>query len=325
MQIARCFRDEDLRADRQPEFTQIDLEISFPTEEEIYALIEGLFARLLPLVGIEVSTPFRRLTYAEAMASYGIDRPDLRFGLEIRDVTALVEDSSFGVFAKAFSDGGVVRAIVIPGGAATSRSKLDAWGEVAKKNGLPGLLTLKRLNGELAFQVKSVLADELEPIAERARARRGGSRPNGRRLGGRRGAGARGAAARARPPARPDPGRERGSSSGSPSSRSSSGTPRTAAGTRPIIRSPAPTRATSSTLAIDPGAGAGARLRRGAQRHRARRRLDPDPRLARCSRASSRCSASPPRRRSSASASCSTPCASALRRTAGSPSASTAS
>jgi aspartyl-tRNA synthetase len=165
IQIARCFRDEDLRADRQPEFTQIDLEISFPTEEEIYELVEGLFARLMPLVGVEIATPFRRLTHAESMARYGIDRPDLRFDLEIRDVTRLVEDSSFGVFARAFSEGGVVRAIVVPGGGATTRSKIDSWGELAKKHGLPGLLTLKRLNGELAFQVKSVLAEELAPIA----------------------------------------------------------------------------------------------------------------------------------------------------------------
>jgi len=167
IQIARCFRDEDLRADRQPEFTQIDLEMSFPSEEEVYALIEGLFARLLPVVGVEISTPFPRFTYAEAMARYGVDRPDLRFGLEIRDVTALVEESSFGVFAKVFREGGVVRAMVLPGGAATTRSRLDAWGETAKKNGLPGLLALRRQNGELVFTVKSVLADELEPIAER--------------------------------------------------------------------------------------------------------------------------------------------------------------
>jgi aspartyl-tRNA synthetase len=165
LQIARCFRDEDLRADRQPEFTQIDLELSFPTEREIFSLIEGLFKRLMKQIGVTIKTPFRKMKYSEAMARFGVDRPDLRFGLEIRDVTALVEGSSFGVFAKAFIEGGVVRAIVVPGGASTSRSKVDSWGELAKKSGLPGLLTLKRVDGELQFQVKSVLADELEPIA----------------------------------------------------------------------------------------------------------------------------------------------------------------
>jgi len=165
LQIARCFRDEDLRADRQPEFTQIDLEMSFPSEEDVFELIEGLFARLMPIVGAEARTPFPRLTHGQAMARYGVDRPDLRFGLEIRDVTALVEDSTFGVFAKAFAEGGTVRAIVVPGGAAASRSKIDGWSEVAKRHGLPGLLTLKRVDGGLLFQVKSVLTEELEPIA----------------------------------------------------------------------------------------------------------------------------------------------------------------
>ncbi len=165
LQIARCFRDEDLRADRQPEFTQIDLELSFPTEEEIFALVEGLFVRLLKLIDVEVATPFRRLTHADAMARYGIDRPDLRFGLELRELTEIVADSSLGLFSKACATGGVVRAIVVPAGAAVTRSRVDAWGELAKKQGLPGLLALKRLNGELAFSVKSVLADELEAWA----------------------------------------------------------------------------------------------------------------------------------------------------------------
>ncbi|HEX9798749.1 MAG TPA: aspartate--tRNA ligase [Thermoanaerobaculia bacterium] len=165
LQIARCFRDEDLRADRQPEFTQVDLELSFPTEEEIFALLEGLFVRLMRLVGVELAAPFPRLTYAEAMASFGTDRPDLRFGLEIHDVTREVADSSFQVFSKTSIEGGVVRAIVVPAGASATRSRVDAWSEVAKRHGLPGLLTLKRVNGALTFQVKSVHADELEPIA----------------------------------------------------------------------------------------------------------------------------------------------------------------
>ena len=166
MQIARCFRDEDLRADRQPEFTQIDLEMSFPTEEDIFELIEGLFARIFPMVGIAVATPFRRLTYDDAMARFGSDKPDLRFGVEIQDVTAVAASSSFKVFQKAAAEGGVVRAIVVPSGAAISRSQTDLWSDFVKKQGLPGVLLLKRSNGELAFSVKQGLApEELEAIA----------------------------------------------------------------------------------------------------------------------------------------------------------------
>jgi aspartyl-tRNA synthetase len=166
MQIARCFRDEDLRADRQPEFTQIDLEMSFPNEEDVYALIEGLFARIFPIVGIEVQAPFRRMTHAEAVARYGIDRPDLRFGVSILDITGVAGSSSFKVFQKAAGEGGVVRAIVVPGGAAISRSQTDLWAEFVKKHGLPGVLLLKKVNGEIAFNVKQGLtAAEMEAFA----------------------------------------------------------------------------------------------------------------------------------------------------------------
>jgi len=158
MQIARCFRDEDLRADRQPEFTQIDVEISFPTEEQIYTLVEGLFALLFPLVGIEITTPFRRFTYAEAMARYGSDRPDLRFGLEIADLTAQFSASGFRAFAEAAHSGGVVRGFRLPGGAGISRSQTDLWVESAKKLGLPGLLFLRRTQGQTAFTVKNALS-----------------------------------------------------------------------------------------------------------------------------------------------------------------------
>jgi len=167
LQIARCFRDEDLRADRQPEFTQIDLEMSFPTEEDVYALIEGLFVRLMATIGVEIGTPFPRMTHGEAMARYGVDRPDLRFGLEIRDVTTAVAEFSFQVFRKAASDGGVVRGIVVPSQAAASRSQIDRWNDLAKKNGLPGLLTLKRVGEELTFQVKTGLTPpEVQRLAE---------------------------------------------------------------------------------------------------------------------------------------------------------------
>ncbi|HSM13494.1 MAG TPA: aspartate--tRNA ligase, partial [Thermoanaerobaculia bacterium] len=166
-QIVKCFRDEDLRADRQPEFTQIDLELSFPTEETVYELVEGLFARVFPIVDVEPRTPFPRISYADAMARYGVDRPDLRFDLAIRDVTQEVASSSFRVFAKASSEGGVVRALVLEGGASTSRSKLDSWNDFARKHGLPGLLSLKKQNGEVAFTVKEGLPSvERERLAE---------------------------------------------------------------------------------------------------------------------------------------------------------------
>ncbi len=167
LQIARCFRDEDLRADRQPEFTQIDLELSFPTEEIVHELIEGLFARIFPLVGVEPATPFRRIRWADAMARYGVDRPDLRFDAEIRDVSAFAGQTSFKVFSKTSMEGGVVRALVVPGGASASRSKVDSWGELAKKQGLPGLLGLKRLNGEVVFSIKEGLSSaEREALAD---------------------------------------------------------------------------------------------------------------------------------------------------------------
>ncbi len=168
-QIARCFRDEDLRADRQPEFTQVDLELSFTDEEEIAALIEGLFAAIFPLAGIEVETPFPRLAYAEAMARYGSDRPDLRFGLEICDLTAALGASGFRGFRAAVEDGGVVRGFALPasaGAADASRKQVDEWAGLARRAGAQGVLTLRRRGGELQFQVKNALSEaELERAA----------------------------------------------------------------------------------------------------------------------------------------------------------------
>ena len=167
IQIARCFRDEDLRADRQPEFTQVDLEMSFPSEEEIYSLIEGLFTRIFPLGGIEPPVPFPRMTYAEAMARYGSDRPDLRFELEIVDLSERLKESGFRGFQETVASGGVVRAFAVPGAAEASRKQVDGWVEIARRSGAAGVLTLRRKNGELAFQVKNALTEaELEGVAE---------------------------------------------------------------------------------------------------------------------------------------------------------------
>lgn len=160
VQIARCFRDEDLRADRQPEFTQVDVEMSFPSEEELFELIEGLFARIFPLAGIEPQTPFPRITYAEAMRRFGSDRPDLRFDLEIADLTDRLGESEFRAFQQTVAEGGVIRGVRFPGGAGASRKQVDAWAEIARGAGAAGVLSLKRADGELKFQVKSVLTDD---------------------------------------------------------------------------------------------------------------------------------------------------------------------
>ncbi|HSN87898.1 MAG TPA: aspartate--tRNA ligase [Thermoanaerobaculia bacterium] len=167
VQIARCFRDEDLRADRQPEFTQVDLEMSFPTEEDVYELIEGLFARIFPLAGIALPSPFPRMTYAEAMARYGSDRPDLRFGLEIKDLSGLLGESGFRGFKETVAGGGVVRGFAVPGAAEASRKEVDGWIEIARRNGAAGVLTLRRKGGETVFQVKNALTDaEIQGAAE---------------------------------------------------------------------------------------------------------------------------------------------------------------
>jgi aspartyl-tRNA synthetase len=168
VQIARCFRDEDLRADRQPEFTQVDVEMAFPDEDAIFALIEGLFVRIFPLAGIEPQVPFPRLSHAEAMLRYGTDRPDLRFDLEIADLTDLLGETEFRAFSQTIADGGVIRGVRFPGAAAASRKQIDAWAEIARGAGAAGVLTLKRAAGEVTFQVKNVLtAGQAEGAAAR--------------------------------------------------------------------------------------------------------------------------------------------------------------
>ena len=135
-QIARCFRDEDFRADRQPEFTQLDIEMSFLDEEDVYALTEQLISRVWGTVlGVDVPTPFRRMTYAEAMTRYGTDKPDLRYGLELTDLTSYFAGTEFRIFAAAEHVG----ALVVPGGASYPRKQLDAWQEWARGRGAKGL------------------------------------------------------------------------------------------------------------------------------------------------------------------------------------------
>ncbi|HPC82592.1 MAG TPA: aspartate--tRNA ligase [Thermoanaerobaculaceae bacterium] len=159
MQIARCFRDEDLRADRQPEFTQVDVEASFIEEEDVYALIEGLFARLFPLVGIQPPAAFPRLTYDEAMERFGSDRPDLRFGMELVDLAGVAKGCPFEPFARAAATG-KVKGLVVPGGAAFSRKQLDELSELVKPYGAPGVVWMRRTAEGLASPLKKVLGDE---------------------------------------------------------------------------------------------------------------------------------------------------------------------
>jgi aspartyl-tRNA synthetase len=146
-QIVKCFRDEDLRADRQPEFTQVDLEISFATEDLVFATIEPLMDRLMRLIGREAPYPFRRLPYSEAIAKYGSDKPDLRCGMELVGLADAFKESAFPPFRNALDAGGDVRGFVIPGAAKYSRSQLDELGELAKQFGASGLVWARRPEG----------------------------------------------------------------------------------------------------------------------------------------------------------------------------------
>ena len=129
-QIARCFRDEDLRADRQPEFTQLDMEMSFTEEEDIYSLVEEMIALIFKEgIGVEVKTPFPRIDYQEAMLKYGSDKPELRFGMEIVDISSIVANAGFKVFKQAISSGGVVRALNARGCGSFPRREIDQLGE----------------------------------------------------------------------------------------------------------------------------------------------------------------------------------------------------
>jgi aspartyl-tRNA synthetase len=143
-QIARCFRDEDLRADRQPEFTQIDVEASFVAPEDILGWMEGLMAVLGTVAGVDAPLPFPRMTWAEAMDRYGSDRPDLRFALPIHDWTALTADVDFRILRAAVEAGGRVRGLRVPGGARLSRKEIEGIEADAKAAGAPGLLWGKR-------------------------------------------------------------------------------------------------------------------------------------------------------------------------------------
>ncbi len=170
-QIARCFRDEDLRADRQPEHTQLDIEMSFVEQDDILNLVEELFTALVSAVTPHkqlLSSPFPRLTYDEAMARYGTDKPDLRYGLELVDVSDLVAECGFRVFTQTVAGGGQVKALVAPGCAAYSRRQVDELTNLVKKQGARGLVTIAVQEGKLKSSVSKFLSGgELEAIVER--------------------------------------------------------------------------------------------------------------------------------------------------------------
>lgn len=161
-QIARCYRDEDFRADRQPEFTQLDIEASFVDQDDVIALSEELIRRLWALIDVEIETPVPHITYHDAMARYGTDKPDLRFGLELTELTEYFKDTPFRVFQAPY-----VGAVVMPGGASQPRRTLDAWQEWAKQRGAKGLAyVLIGEDGELGGPVaKNLSAQEKAGLA----------------------------------------------------------------------------------------------------------------------------------------------------------------
>lgn len=159
-QIVKCFRDEDLRADRQPEFTQIDMEMSFIKEEDLFKVVEGLMVTLLKrLLGVEINTPFKRLTYQESMDRFGTDKPDLRFHMELKDVSPLFRESAFKVFEHAIKKGGVVKAINVKGGAGTSRREIDELTQSAGQYGAQGLAWIRVLDGRFQSPIAKFLSD----------------------------------------------------------------------------------------------------------------------------------------------------------------------
>ncbi len=175
-QIARCFRDEDLRADRQPEFTQMDMELSFVDIDDVIEVNEALLAHLWKeILGIELKTPFRRMTWKEAMERFGSDKPDLRFGMELYNVTETVKDCGFGVFSQAAASGGSIRGINVKGQAAMPRKKIDQLTEFVKGYGLKGLayLSVQEDGSYKSSFAKFMTPEELKALADAMEAQPG--------------------------------------------------------------------------------------------------------------------------------------------------------
>ena len=160
-QFARCFRDEDLRADRQTDFTQLDMEMSFLSDVEIQTMMEEMLAKLMKDVkGLDIPTPFLRLSYEEAMNRYGSDKPDNRFDMELQEITNIFTDCGFQVFKDCIAKGGSIKAVVVPNKADMTRKEIDKVTELAKKNGAKGLVTLKYLHDEISGSIVKFLTEK---------------------------------------------------------------------------------------------------------------------------------------------------------------------
>lgn len=167
-QFARCFRDEDLRADRQSDFTQIDIEMSFLDDAQIQAMMEDMIVKMMKEVkGIEIKLPFQKLSYQDAMNKYGSDKPDNRFGIELNDLSLIFNKSEFKVFADCLSNGGCIKAIVINNAAHYTRKEVDAITDLAKKNGAKGLVVLKYVDNAWSGSALKFLSDnEIKGMSE---------------------------------------------------------------------------------------------------------------------------------------------------------------
>jgi aspartyl-tRNA synthetase len=175
-QICKCFRDEDLRADRQPEFTQVDVEMSFARPESIFGLIEPLMREIFAVIGKPIETPFQRMPYAEAIAQYGSDKPDLRPGMPIQDLREFFRESSFRVFSRIVAEGGTVRGFVVPHAARYSRSEVDGIVDQAKALGATGLVWARRAqDGAITSSImKAMGEDAVRQLLEVAAVENGG-------------------------------------------------------------------------------------------------------------------------------------------------------
>ncbi|MBL7149185.1 MAG: aspartate--tRNA ligase, partial [Candidatus Cloacimonetes bacterium] len=174
-QIARCFRDEDLRADRQPEFTQLDLEMSFASQDEIFHVIEEMFIYIFrKTINTELKTPFPRLSYSESMERFGIDKPDMRFGMELTSISDILKNTEFKVFSGSLESGGSVRCIVAPGCSGYSRKQIDELTDIARHLGGKGLAFCKVEENDLTSGISKFLSEkESRNILEKTKAKEG--------------------------------------------------------------------------------------------------------------------------------------------------------